>query len=131
MGTNSGAMSGDGKTDTKANASTTRPPRLYVKGAFVTFRRSNANQRNHTAILQIDGVNSKDDVDFYLGKRVAYIFKAKRARVKYSAMNTKDNKHTSRFRVLWGKIQRAHGNNGNEYSVLPLPHEQNNRGTII
>ncbi|GAB5368520.1 hypothetical protein AAMO2058_001326200 [Amorphochlora amoebiformis] len=89
----------------------TKPPRLYVKGSFVTFRRSNANQRNHCAILQIEGVNSKEDVEFYLGKRVAYIYKAKRARGKHSRIQ-KDNKQTSRFRVIWGKIQRAHGNNG-------------------
>mmetsp|Transcript_20934 Transcript_20934/g.29340 ORF Transcript_20934/g.29340 Transcript_20934/m.29340 type:complete len:133 (-) Transcript_20934:339-737(-) len=89
-----------------------RPPRLYVKGAFVTFRRSNANQRNHCAILQIDGVNNKEDVDFYLGKRVAYIYKAPKARAKYSRVEKESGKQTSRFRVIWGKIQRAHGNNG-------------------
>merc|ERR1711937_552413 len=112
MGRRSGAsqeaMSAE---DVKKKSGDAKPARLYVKGSFVTFRRSNANQRNRCAILQIEGVKCREDVDFYLGKRVAYIYKAKRARSKHSRIN-KDSKQTSRFRVIWGKIQRAHGNSG-------------------
>jgi ribosomal protein L35AE/L33A len=45
------------------------------------------------------GVEDKEASKFYLGKRIAYIYKAK------AANNTK-------FRVIWGKVCRAHGTNG-------------------
>jgi large subunit ribosomal protein L35Ae len=51
-------------------------------------------------LLQIEGVQEKSAADFYLGKRVAYIYKAKAA------------KAGSKFRVVWGKITRRHGSNG-------------------
>jgi large subunit ribosomal protein L35Ae len=51
-------------------------------------------------LLKIKGVNDKKDATFYFGKRVAYVFKAK---------TTKLN---SRFRVMWGRIAKAHGGNG-------------------
>jgi large subunit ribosomal protein L35Ae len=40
-------------------------------------------------------------VQFYLGKRVAYVYK-----VKATASKAKQ------FKVMWGRIQRAHGNAG-------------------
>mmetsp|Transcript_26528 Transcript_26528/g.62262 ORF Transcript_26528/g.62262 Transcript_26528/m.62262 type:complete len:110 (-) Transcript_26528:122-451(-) len=76
------------------------PVRLYVKGAFVGYKRSHANQYERQALISLDGVNSKSEVDFYLGKRVAYVYQASKA-VK-----------GSRYRVIWGRVQRAHGNNG-------------------
>ena len=79
-----------------------QPVRLYVKGTFTGYKRSKSNQYNHTAILNIQNVNSRDDVEFYLGKRVAYIYQATRTQ--------KDRK--SEYRVIWGKVTRAHGNSG-------------------
>eukprot|EP00341_Mesodinium_pulex_P000106 CAMPEP_0116926568 /NCGR_PEP_ID=MMETSP0467-20121206/24805_1 /TAXON_ID=283647 /ORGANISM="Mesodinium pulex, Strain SPMC105" /LENGTH=121 /DNA_ID=CAMNT_0004605855 /DNA_START=24 /DNA_END=389 /DNA_ORIENTATION=- len=77
-----------------------KPTRLYVKGIFCGFRRSKVNQYEHTSLLKLDGVASKPDTDFYLGKRVAYIYKAKAL------------KDGSRYRVIWGKVTRAHGTSG-------------------
>jgi large subunit ribosomal protein L35Ae len=51
-------------------------------------------------LLKIKGVNDKKDTSFYFGKRVAYIFKGK---------NTSNN---TRFRVIWGRIVKSHGNSG-------------------
>ena len=55
-------------------------------------RRSKSNQYNHTSLIKIDGVNSKDEVEFYLGKRIAYVYKATALR------------KGSRYRVIWGKV---------------------------
>ena len=75
--------------------------RLYVKGVMMGFKRGLRNQYEHTSLIQIEGVNCKDDVDFYLGKRIAYIYKAKTA-----------GKDGTKFRCIWGKVMRAHGNKG-------------------
>jgi large subunit ribosomal protein L35Ae len=67
---------------------------------FTGFKRGKSTQHEQFALLKIKGVNDKKDTPFYFGKKVAFIYKAK---------NTKQN---SRFRVIWGKIAKAHGNNG-------------------
>lgn len=48
----------------------------------------------------MDGVNETSASNFYLGKKVAYIYKAQ------------VQKAGSKFRVVWGKIIRSHGTNG-------------------
>ena len=74
--------------------------RLYTKAVFTGFKRGKSTQSEQFALLKIKGVNDKKDTTSYFGKRVAYIYKAKTA-----TRNT-------RFRTIWGKVVKAHGNNG-------------------
>lgn len=66
---------------------------------MVLFR-SKSNQYPNTSLIQIENVNTKEEVAWYCGKRMAYIYKAK---VK------KDGSH---YRCIWGKVTRPHGNSG-------------------
>ncbi|KAG8501423.1 hypothetical protein CXB51_003753 [Gossypium anomalum] len=74
--------------------------RLYVRGTILGYKRSKSNQYPNTSLIQIEGVNTKEEVAWYAGKRMAYIYKAK---VK---------KNGSHYRCIWGKVTRPHGNSG-------------------
>ncbi|XP_020212327.1 60S ribosomal protein L35a-3 [Cajanus cajan] len=74
--------------------------RLYVRGSILGYKRSKSNQYPNTSLIQIEGVNSKEEVGYYCGKRMAYIYKAK---VK---------KNGTHYRCIWGKVTRPHGNSG-------------------
>jgi large subunit ribosomal protein L35Ae len=78
-----------------------RPPKLHIDGAILGYQRGLRNQNNSVSLIKIKGVDSKEEVDFYLGKKVAFITKADVA-----------DKFGNKFRVNWGKVCRAHGSNG-------------------
>ncbi|KAL7518280.1 hypothetical protein ACHAWX_003149, partial [Stephanocyclus meneghinianus] len=84
---------------TKQNA---QPVRLYLPGAILGYKRGLRNQYNHTSLIKIKGCDSKEDAQFYLGKRIAYITKSSKG----------GGKNGSKFRVNWGKVCRSHGSNG-------------------
>lgn len=77
-----------------------QPARLYVPGTVLGFKRSKANQYNHTALLRITGLNSAKEAAFYGGKKIAYVYKAKTL------------KKGTPFRCIWGKVTRPHGSGG-------------------
>merc|ERR1711988_1117245 len=74
--------------------------RLYVKGVLAGYKGSQAKQYNHTSLIKIQGVDDTADVKFYLGKKIMYMYR------------TKTEKDGTRFRVMWGKVCRAHGTSG-------------------
>ena len=68
---------------TPFDSSWTRRCRIaFTAGAIVRegccsgIKRGLRNQYCHTALIKIQGVEDSKDVDFYLGKRIAYIYKA-------------------------------------------------------
>jgi large subunit ribosomal protein L35Ae len=79
-----------------------QPVRLYVNGAILGYQRGLRTQNNGTSLIKIKGVDSKEDVEFYLGKKVAFITKS----------SVDGGKAGSKYRVNWGKVCRAHGANG-------------------
>jgi large subunit ribosomal protein L35Ae len=79
--------------------------RLYVKAINIGYKRNLKNQHVQQSRLQIEGVNARSETAFYIGKRVAYVYKAPTE--KKTPTGAK-----SRYRVMWGKIIAPHGNSG-------------------
>jgi len=73
---------------------------LYAKGRVLGFKRAKRNQRPDISLIQIEGVKTAADTDFYLGKRIAFVYRAKR------------EVNGSKIRCIWGRITRAHGGSG-------------------
>ncbi|CAG8482408.1 6508_t:CDS:2 [Paraglomus brasilianum] len=74
--------------------------RLYAKGRVLGYKRSKVNQSPNTTLVKIEGVTAKEETQFYLGKHIAYVYRAKR------------EKDGSKIRIIWGRIARPHGNGG-------------------
>ncbi|KAF8380731.1 hypothetical protein HHK36_028221 [Tetracentron sinense] len=74
--------------------------RLYVRGTILGYKRSKSNQYPNTSLIQIEGMNTKEEVTWYHGKCMACIYKVK---VK---------KKGSHYQCIWGKVTRPHGNSG-------------------
>lgn len=82
--------------DGKKNA----PNRLYVKGTVLGYRRSKVNQTPGIALVKLQNVETKEEGQWYIGKKVAYVYRAK------------TEKNGSKFRAIWGKVRATHGCSG-------------------
>lgn len=74
--------------------------RLYVKGKHLSYQRSKRVNNPNVSLIKIEGVEGPEDAKFYLGKRIAYIYRASK------------EIRGSKIRVIWGKVTRTHGNSG-------------------
>ena len=89
----------DAKKGTKVYHKT-QPVRLYQKGIFTSFRRTKDHQQENQALVMIKNCSDLASAKWYMGKRVAYVYKVK---------NTSNN---TRYRVKWGTVMSTHGHNG-------------------
>lgn len=74
--------------------------RLYVKGKHLSYQRSKLVNNPNVSLVQIEGVATPEDAQFYLGKKIAYVYRASK------------EIRGSKIRVIWGKVTRTHGNSG-------------------
>ena len=85
-------------------------PRLYMKGVLAGYRRGLSRQVNHTGLIRIDNVVDSKDAEFYVGKRVCYVYHG--YKTKRCVRWAKAPSRRSNTRAIWGRITRVHGNAG-------------------
>ncbi|KAJ6252583.1 ribosomal protein L35A [Anaeramoeba flamelloides] len=64
------------------------------------YRRGLTTQKTGTSLIKIIGVGTRKESEWYLGKKVAYVYNASR------------HHNGSNVRTIWGKITSSHGNSG-------------------
>ncbi|KAL7942390.1 ribosomal protein L35Ae domain-containing protein [Trichoderma barbatum] len=70
------------------------------RGRHLSYQRSRNITHPGTSLIKIEGVDSTNAANFYLGKKVAFVYRGQK-----EIRGTK-------IRVIWGKVTRPHGNSG-------------------
>ncbi|KII65990.1 60S ribosomal protein L35a [Thelohanellus kitauei] len=92
-----------------------KPARLYSRAVFSGYRRSKCIQHEQQCLVKIEGVHSRDDAKWYVGKTVAYHYKGG----KRKAVRSLDAKKKLKYRKLVGKVIALHGNTGTIRAKFP------------
>lgn len=66
----------------------------------MSYTRTRKHNNPSVSLVKVEGVSTPQEAQFYLGKRVAYVYR------------TSKEVRGSKIRVIWGKLTRTHGNNG-------------------
>ncbi|SCN68377.1 probable RPL33B-ribosomal protein L35a.e.c15 [Fusarium fujikuroi] len=74
--------------------------RHWFRGRHLSYQRSRHTTRPATSLIKIEGVDDTNAANFYLGKKVAFVYRGQK-----EIRGTK-------IRVIWGKVTRPHGNSG-------------------
>ncbi|EER44606.1 60S ribosomal protein L33 [Histoplasma capsulatum H143] len=69
-------------------------------GRHLSYQRGKRATNPNTSLIKLEGVEDIKAANFYLGKKVAFVYRAKR------------EVQGSKIRVIWGKVTRTHGNSG-------------------
>lgn len=49
-----------------------------MRATFLGFRRGKTTQNENQALVRVEGLNDRKEVPYYQGKRIVYIYKAKK-----------------------------------------------------
>jgi ribosomal protein L35AE/L33A len=67
------------------------------RGRHLSYQRGKRNTNPNTSLIKIEGVDDSKAGSFYLGKKVAFVYRASK------------EVRGSKIRVMWGKVTRVHG----------------------
>lgn len=84
------------------------------------YQRAKHSQTPKTSVLELENVSTQLEARTYLGKRVAFVYRAKKADLK-----------GSKVRTIWGKITRPHGATGKVRAQFKTPLPPQSFGSAV